>query len=107
MLFRNVHLKILEIKSKLTAKLDEIVTDGIPIGSSTSAIASSLYAADVKGRDGCLVVHPINPPHLIPAVEIVPSDWTKVSVIDRATVLMVVTGQTPILLKKEIEGILL
>ena len=94
----------LEIKSKLTAKLDEIATDGIPIGSSTSAIASSLYAADVKGRDRCLVVHPINPPHLIPAVEIVPSDWTKETVIESVTELMVATGQTPIVLKKEIEG---
>ena len=94
----------LEIKSKLTAKLDEIATDGIPIGSSTSAIASSLYAADVKGRDRCLVVHPINPPHLIPAVEIVPSEWTKKTVIESVTVLMEAIGQTPIVLKKEIEG---
>ena len=94
----------LEIKSKLTAKLDEIATDGIPIGSSTSAIASSLYAADVKGRDRCLVVHPINPPHLIPAVEIVPSEWTTKTVIESVTVLMEATGQTPIVLKKEIEG---
>ena len=93
-----------EIKSKLTAKLDGIAADGTPIGSSTSAIAPSLYAADVKGRGRCLVVHPINPPHLIPAVEIVPSDWTKESVIESVTELMLTTGQTPIVLKKEIEG---
>ena len=93
-----------EIKSKLTSKLDGIAADGTPIGSSTSAIAPSLYEADVKGRARCLVVHPINPPHLMPAVEIVPSDWTKESVVETVTELMLAPGQTPIVLKNQIEG---
>ena len=29
-----------------------------------------------KGRRRCLVVHPINPPYLIPAAEVVPAPWT-------------------------------
>ena len=71
----------LEIKSKLTAAIDEYTDEGVPIGSSTSGIPASSYAAEAKGRNRCLVVHPINPPHLIPAVEIVPSQWTDKSVL--------------------------
>ena len=30
----------------------------------------------LPGRARCLVAHPINPPYLIPAVEVVPAPWT-------------------------------
>ena len=97
----------LEIKSKLTAAIDEYTDEGVPIGSSTSGIPASSYAAEAKGRNRCLVVHPINPPHLIPAVEIVPSQWTDKSVLETASKIMFASGQTPIVLEKEIEGFIL
>jgi 3-hydroxyacyl-CoA dehydrogenase len=50
------------------------------------------------------VVHPINPPHLIPLVEIVPAPWTDLAVVERAAVLMRRVGQSPIGLRREING---
>lgn len=94
----------LEIKSALTKKIDKFTPDRVPIGSSTSGIPSSLYAAEVKGRNRCLVVHPINPPHLIPAVEIVPSKWTDSSISSKVAEIISAADQTPIMLDKEIEG---
>ena len=67
----------IENKKKLTAELDAFVSPDVPIGSSTSGISASRYCEELSGRHRCLVVHPINPPHLIPAVEIVPSPWTE------------------------------
>lgn len=94
----------LEIKSALTAELDQLASPDVPIGSSTSGIPASQYSADVPGRHRCLVVHPINPPHLVPAVEIVPSPWTSSDVTSRVSDLMNAVHQTPIHLEKEIDG---
>ena len=94
----------LGIKSALTAELDRHASPDVPIGSSTSGIPASQYSVDVPGRHRCLVVHPINPPHLVPAVEIVPSPWTSAEVTARVSDLMKATHQTPIHLDKEIDG---
>ena len=67
----------LDIKKELTKNIDAATPDDIPIASSTSGIPTSLYASDVQGKYRCLVAHPINPPHLIPAVEIVPAPFTS------------------------------
>lgn len=49
----------------------------------------------------------INPPHYIPVVEIVPAPWTKESVIEQTVQLMRELGQSPVKLKKEVNGFLL
>jgi 3-hydroxyacyl-CoA dehydrogenase len=40
-------------------------------------------SAELAGRSRCLVAHPINPPYLIPAVELVPAPWTDPQVVER------------------------
>ena len=74
------------------------------IGSSTSGLPASSFTADITGRERCLVAHPINPPHLIPLVEIIPAPWTKPDVVERTSALMKQIGQVPIRLKREIAG---
>ena len=94
----------IEIKKKLTAELDAFVSPDVPIGSSTSGISASRYCEELSGRHRCLVVHPINPPHLIPAVEIVPSPWTEKSIITKVDEIMRNCSRETILLNKEIDG---
>lgn len=93
-----------DVKAALTAEIDALVPDGVPIGSSTSGIPASAYAANVAGRQRCLVVHPINPPHLIPAVEVVPTPFTHASATHAVMDLMAQVGQVPILLQREVTG---
>ncbi len=94
----------LDIKISLTKAIDAFAAPDVPIGSSTSGLPASLYASDVRGRHRCLVVHPINPPHLIPLVEVVPASWTASDVVQTVTSLMQKTNQVPITLNTEIEG---
>src|SRR6056300_1696638 len=94
----------IEIKKKLTAELDAFVSSDVPIGSSTSGISASRYCEELSGRHRCLVVHPINPPHLIPAVEIVPSPWTEKSIVTKVDEIMRNCSRETILLNKEIDG---
>ena len=94
----------IEIKKKLTAELDALVSLDVPIGSSTSGISASRYCEKLNGRHRCLVVHPINPPHLIPAVEIVPSPWTEKYIVTKVDEIMRNCSRETILLNKEIDG---
>lgn len=94
----------LEIKKKLTREIDKVTPTNIPIASSTSGIPTSFYANDVLGKHRCLVAHPINPPHLIPAVEVVPAPFTKGAVTQRVKEIIRSINKVPIELTKEIPG---
>ncbi len=94
----------LDIKKELTKKIDAATAADIPIASSTSGIPASLYASDVKGRCRCLVAHPINPPHLIPAVEIVPAPFTSAAITQTVKKFIISIDKEPLELKKEIPG---
>ena len=94
----------LDIKKELTKNIDAATSDDIPIASSTSGIPTSLYASDVQGKYRCLVAHPINPPHLIPAVEIVPAPFTSEAITQNVKEIIISIDKEPLELKKEIPG---
>ncbi|WP_150523589.1 3-hydroxyacyl-CoA dehydrogenase [Roseibium sediminis] len=93
-----------DIKRELTTRIDAIAVPGVPICSSTSGISASRYCEHIAGRNRCLVAHPINPPHLIPAVEIVPTPWTADEVVARVRDLLIRCKRQTITLTEEIDG---
>ena len=93
-----------EVKRELYARLDSLAPPDTILASSTSGLPASAFTQGLAQGRRCLVVHPINPPHLIPLVEIVPAPWTDPDVIERATDLMRRVGQSPIRLRGEING---
>ncbi len=96
-----------EIKRRVFARLDAIAADDAVLASSTSAILPSRFTEALRGRSRALVAHPINPPYLIPAVEIVPAPWTNPAAVERTTSLMRSAGHAPIVMKREIDGFLI
>lgn len=94
----------LDVKREITQMLDAIAAPDVPIGSSTSGISASRYCKEIAGRHRCLVVHPINPPHLIPAVEIVPTPWTDPDIVSKVNALMIECRRETIVLSEEIDG---
>ena len=93
-----------DAKIELYTRLDQIARPETILASSTSGLPASAFTSSLKHRQRCLVVHPINPPHLIPLVEIVPAPWTEPQVVERSTNLMCRVGQSPIYLRREING---
>ncbi|QBF30809.1 3-hydroxyacyl-CoA dehydrogenase [Thalassococcus sp. S3] len=91
-------------KAAFFCELDALAPRNAILASSSSAILPSDFTKDVPGRRRCLVVHPINPPFLIPAVEVVPAPWTDDAVTARARDMMSQIGQAPIVMQKEIPG---
>ena len=96
----------LAAKRRVFAELDRIADPEAVLASSTSAILPSAFSQGLAGRARCLVAHPINPPYLVPAVEVVPAPWTDPDVVRRAVDLLEGAGQAPIVMKREIDGFL-
>ncbi len=93
-----------EVKREVFAKLDAAAAPETVLASSTSAILPSAFTAELRGRARCLVVHPINPPYLIPAAEVVPAPWTDAGAVERTAALLRAAGHAPIVMKREIDG---
>jgi L-gulonate 3-dehydrogenase len=93
-----------EIKRQVFAALDAAAEPHTVLASSTSAILPSHFTEALSGRARCLVVHPINPPYLIPAAEVVPAPWTDPAVVERTAALLRAAGHSPIVMKREIDG---
>lgn len=97
----------LEIKRTLFARLDQLASPDAVLASSTSALLPSSFSGDLPGAARCLVAHPLNPPHLIPAVEIVPSPKTSDRAVHLTRTLLLSAGQMPILARREVEGFIM
>jgi len=97
----------LELKRGIFVELDRLADDNAILASSTSAIPSSQFTEKLPGRVRCLVAHPVNPPHLVPVVELCGAPWTDAATIERAYAVMRDVGQVPILVRREIDGFIL
>jgi len=97
----------IEAKTALFAEMDRLTAPSTILASSTSYIMASRFTEGLAGRARCLVAHPVNPPHLVPIVELCPAPWTDPAVVERAKVLYEAAGQVPITLRKEVEGFVL
>lgn len=72
--------------------------------SSTSGIPASVQCVDMKDPSRLIVVHPYNPPHIMPLLEIVPSPATAPEVVSRPLEFWKDKDRTPLVLKKETTG---
>ncbi|MGH6942889.1 MAG: 3-hydroxyacyl-CoA dehydrogenase [Geminicoccaceae bacterium] len=93
-----------EVKRQVHAELDRLAAPDAVLASSTSGIPASAFTEDLAGRHRCLVAHPINPPYLVPLVELCPAPWTDPLVVDRTYALMRAAGQSPIRVRRELKG---
>ncbi len=97
----------LDVKREVYRQLDEAAPAHCILASSTSTIQTSRFSEGLKGRHRCIVAHPVNPPHVVPVVEISPAPWTSRDVVARTRALHDKVGQVAITVKKEVEGFIL
>ena len=95
------------LKRTAFAEFDRLASPDAILASSTSAIVASQFTADLAGRARCLVAHPVNPPHLVPVVELCGAPWTNEDTLHRARATMEALGQVPVLVRREVEGFVL
>jgi 3-hydroxyacyl-CoA dehydrogenase len=96
-----------EDKQAIFAQLDRLAPPNALLVSSTSAITASRFTEMLPGRARCLVGHPVNPPHLVPLVELCGAPWTSADAIDRVRTIYREIGQVPVTINREINGFVL
>lgn len=96
-----------EAKIALFAALDRSAPADAILASSSSAIVASRFTEGLAGRHRCLIAHPVNPPHVVPVVELCGAPWTAPETIARARAIYDAVGQVPVEVKREIDGFVL
>jgi L-gulonate 3-dehydrogenase len=93
-----------DVKRQVFAWMDASAPPRCILASSTSTIPASAISEHLPGRHRCLVAHPVNPPHIVPLVEVAPAPWTATEVTSRTRALHEQVGQVPILVSREVPG---
>ncbi|AWR97547.1 3-hydroxyacyl-CoA dehydrogenase family protein [Acidianus sulfidivorans JP7] len=96
-----------DAKKKLFGYLDSKLDKSIILGSSTSGLLmTEIQKAMNRYPERGVIVHPWNPPHLLPLVEIVPGEKTSKEVLDITKEFMESLDRVVVVLKKEVPGFL-
>jgi 3-hydroxyacyl-CoA dehydrogenase len=96
-----------EIKSAVCAEIGQLLIGHTVVGSSSSGIPASSFTETVANRERFLIAHPVNPPHLIPVVELVPAPWTAPEILPWLTGELQRFGQVPVQVRSEVQGFIL
>ena len=97
----------LPLKQSMFADLGALTAADVILASSTSAFDMTEIARDVRHPERCIVAHPVNPPHIIPVVEVLGGARTTADIVERTVAFLTEAGQVPVVLKKHIHGFLL
>jgi L-gulonate 3-dehydrogenase len=99
--------EVVEAKRALFTELDRLTHPDALLASSTSGLPASTFTEGLKGRARCLVAHPVNPPSLVPLVELCGTPWTSPDTMARARALYEEAEMKPVTVNREIAGFLL
>jgi L-gulonate 3-dehydrogenase len=97
----------LEVKKEIFARMDALASPATILASSTSSIPASAFTEGLPGRARCLIAHPVNPPYLVPVVEICGAPWTDAQVVQQTWDVMEGVGQKPVKIHRELKGFVL
>lgn len=97
----------LDVKREVYRQMDAAAPPSCILASSTSTIQTSRFSEGLAGRHRCIVAHPVNPPHVVPIVEVSPAPWTAPEVTQKTLALQARAGQVPITVRREVEGFIL
>jgi len=93
-----------EVKKAIFKEMDDAVAEHTILASSASGLLMSEIQKATKKPQRCVLVHPWNPPHLMPLVEIAGGEKTSKETVETAYQLMLQVGKMPIMLRKEASG---
>jgi 3-hydroxybutyryl-CoA dehydrogenase len=94
----------LSLKQKLFAELESVCREDTLLVSTTSGMRAADIGALTRHPERIIVAHYWNPPHLLPLVEVAPSDKTSPEVTEAVCAFLKTTGHTPVLVRKDCRG---
>ena len=94
----------LEIKQAIFSEIEAQAPAWAILASNTSVIQITKIMAHLKGRHRALGTHWWNPPHMIPLVEVVKTEWSDAALAQSMFDLLAGAGKTPVMVEKDVPG---
>ncbi|SMD03878.1 3-hydroxyacyl-CoA dehydrogenase family protein [Primorskyibacter flagellatus] len=94
----------LDLKRQIFAEVEAHAPDHAVLASNTSVIQITRIMEGLRLRERALGTHWWNPPHLIPLVEVIKTEWTDAAVAERMYALLESAGKTPVMVEKDVPG---
>lgn len=94
----------LELKQRIFAELEGLVASTTILASNSSAIPSTEIGRNLNHRARVLGTHFWNPPHLVPLVEVIQTEWTADEIVRRTIELLAAAGRQPVHVRRDIPG---
>lgn len=94
----------LRTKQRVFEAIESVAGKARAVTSSSSGLAAKDIAARCTQQDRCFVAHPLNPPELIPLVEVVPGPETDHALLEVAKGWLRGLGRIPVMVKKPVPG---
>jgi 3-hydroxyacyl-CoA dehydrogenase len=96
----------LDDKRELFGRLDALVSPDAILATNTSGLSITAIGDATRRRERVVGAHWWNPPHIVPLVEVVKGEHTRMETCEAARALLERLGKTPVLVLKDIPGFL-
>ncbi len=94
----------LALKQAIFAEVEEFAPSDAVLASNTSVIQITAIMEDLTSRHRALGTHWWNPPHMIPLVEIVKTEWTDPACAESMHELLSEVGKAPVMVERDVPG---
>jgi len=94
----------LALKQRVLENIEGVARPDAIVSSSSSGLAMTDMGSHCRDQTRLVVTHPLNPPELIPLIEVVPGKFTSAATVDTVCAWLRALGRLPIALKREVPG---
>lgn len=94
----------LGLKQALFAEVEAAAPAGAILCSNTSVLPITAIMAGLQDKTRALGTHWWNPPHLIPLVEVIRTEWTNEAAMASVMALLADAGKAPVRVEKDVPG---
>lgn len=94
----------LAVKQALFAQIEALAPADCILASNTSVLPITQIMGGLRGRHRALGTHWWNPPHIVPLVEVIRTEWTDQATMDTMMALLAGAGKTPVRVERDVPG---
>ncbi len=94
----------LDLKRSVFRDIEAAASGSCILASNTSVLPITEIAAGLTARERTLGTHWWNPPHIVPLVEVVRTEWTSRTAVDATVDVLTRVGKRPVRVEKDVPG---
>lgn len=94
----------LDLKQQIFAEVEKHAPQSCILASNTSVMPITRIMSGLQSKDRALGTHWWNPPHMIPLVEVIKTEWTAPEISQAMFDLLQFVGKTPVIVEKDVPG---